>query len=613
MILRHDWIFVVCLVVAISGSVAVGQQEEPKPRSIPDATELATVQARIRRDFSDLLEIDPDVEPLVWAKFLLEQSKWKDTTSHFAALHDAARTASHAGGIELAVKALEQIKERFNLSVGPTVVTMLQGQATTMTPEMASAWLDEIEIWMVQDRFGDCLDVSKQVANLVVKPDAVLSKRLDGLIDANTTYAQWFTQRPGAEPTDDGEREAEGRCLAVQREWEPAMKLLTSARDVNLRKAAATDIEATTKKAKPSAACLAWLRVVAAQPTIPVWHDRATYWYDQAATGERTPAVATLERRMKQLGLLETASTPQSGSSTGGGKFPPLTLRQTHAAHTGIVNSVAVSDDGSAYCSAGEDGAVKMWKPGDDEPFQTLSGNGAVFCVDISRDGKFVATGGRDKIFRVWNVNTGDATAYSETHTVSIRDVAFGHNDKWAVTVSDDRKVVLWALDRQTPVVVPGHMGIVYGVAASAKGKWVASASEDRVVQVFRPTSSPQVTQLKGHDIAVHAVEFSPDETRLFSGAADGTIYVWDLSDGSSEPFAAHEGVITAISFAGNGSSFATSGKDASVHIWDARTLTKLQTIGPLRDEIRDVAFASDGRSLIVASKDGRVLVYGAK
>lgn len=594
---------------ALNSGTARAEPKAETRHPVPAAAEVETARHRLRRDLADLVDLNPVSQPVEWAQFLVDQTKWHDTTSHYAALFEAAELAATSDNVGLAVQALDGIHEHFAADIGKMTAVVISKCAATkkLSDDSAGKWIDEVEIWMLDQRFADCVALLKALELSVDQPSDKLNARLEQMSEESTVYSSWFAARPEGDLTDAAQREAEGRCLAVSDEWELAVKLLADARDVNLRKAASVDQRASDGMASAADACQAWLRVIATQPLLRVWQMRAEHWYEVVASGERTPAVVNLERRMKRLGLVKTTAVSKRAVRPA----PDLILRQTHLAHTGIVSSVDFSRDGTTYCSAGEDAAIKIWKNGDKEPFQVLTGHeGAVFGVALSHDSKFLASGGRDKLFRVWNIQTGQPTAYSATHTVSIRDVAFSGNSKWAASVSDDRKVALWALQTETPLVVPGHQGIVYAVDVSSKGTWVASGCEDRMVHVFRPANSPQVVPLTGHQSPVHAVAFSPDERRLVSGDATGVLMVWDLSDGSSETVDAHQGIVTGISFASEGRWLATCGKDATIHVWDAAKLEKRQTIGPLSDEIRDVAFSPDGRTLVVASKDGKVLVY---
>jgi WD40 repeat protein len=78
--------------------------------------------------------------------------------------------------------------------------------------------------------------------------------------------------------------------------------------------------------------------------------------------------------------------------------------------------------------------------------------------------------------------------------------------------------------------ILEGHDEVVNSVAYSPNGKYIASGSLDRMVQVWdAPTGTLRHT-LTGHDDWVTSVSFSPDGKYIASGSGDQTVQVWDAT-----------------------------------------------------------------------------------
>ena len=125
-----------------------------------------------------------------------------------------------------------------------------------------------------------------------------------------------------------------------------------------------------------------------------------------------------------------------------------------------------------------------------------------------------------------------------------------------------------------------GHEALVRGVAFSADGKRIASASWDRTAKVWDAQSGKLLLTLRGHTDRVQSVAFAPDGSRLATASEDKTVCVWDTTTGQEvRPPCHHYAVVWSVSFSPDGQRLATGCWSSAgwVKTWDcAREVTTL-------------------------------------
>ena len=153
--------------------------------------------------------------------------------------------------------------------------------------------------------------------------------------------------------------------------------------------------------------------------------------------------------------------------------------------HTGGVNAVAWSPDGSHLATGGDDGVTFIWDSAIGQPTVTLTGHaGAVQVVVWSPYGTHLATGGWDGTVRIYDPVRGTEIADLYGHTGPIHAVAWSPDGTQLATAGDDDSTRIWSLATGClTVLLDGHTGAVWTVAWSPDGTHLATGSVDRTAR----------------------------------------------------------------------------------------------------------------------------------
>ncbi|TET86042.1 MAG: WD40 repeat domain-containing protein [Anaerolineales bacterium] len=146
------------------------------------------------------------------------------------------------------------------------------------------------------------------------------------------------------------------------------------------------------------------------------------------------------------------------------------------------------------------------------------------------------------------------------------------------------------------PPTLTGTPEMVLTASFSLKGTIMAN-SEDNAAQ------AAPLFVLTGHSDDVTEVAFSPDNSLVASSSADGTIRLWNVSDGSLlHVLEGHTDHVLCLAFSPDGTLLASGSNDFTIRIWqvnDGALVRKISSYSLGR--VLDVEFSPDGSLLAVA------------
>ncbi|KAH8685559.1 WD40-repeat-containing domain protein [Tricladium varicosporioides] len=217
---------------------------------------------------------------------------------------------------------------------------------------------------------------------------------------------------------------------------------------------------------------------------------------------------------------------------------PDIPLAQTiSGAHKLGCHHIVTSRNGRVAASAGFGGEVKVWSISESsewiEQGKIVDGNkaGEIWAIALSENGQFLASTSYDGRINIWDL-AGGRNKIREYETKGSfgmcidmsRDGKFtasGHENGGVYIFNNDTGRMLYSL--------PGLVKPVRTVSFSPAGTRLAAAGDARVIALYDVQHGEQVANLTGHSAWIFSADWSDTGEYLLSGSFDGKVKVWSI------------------------------------------------------------------------------------
>lgn len=296
--------------------------------------------------------------------------------------------------------------------------------------------------------------------------------------------------------------------------------------------------------------------------------------------------------------------------------------------HQLTLTCLVITPDNKHIFTGSKDSSIIKWNVDTGKKVHTMFGSHVksdgighsshILCLGVTSDGQYLASGGRDRVIKIWNAHTCVLIHATTTHQHrdTVTGLVFRNGSHELFSCSSDRTVKVWNVTDAGIVYVEtlfGHEDMVASIDALHMERAITCGAADHSIRVWKIVEESQLV-FHGHSGSIDCVCFI-NGNHFFSGASDGSLSLWSLlkkkpiitcpnAHSNSQTAASADNWITAVAALPNSDLVVSGSKDGFVRFWkcgaEFKSLTHLFSL-PVVGFVNGLKFSADGQLLAIA------------
>ncbi|KAJ3073761.1 U3 small nucleolar RNA-associated protein 13 [Podochytrium sp. JEL0797] len=309
--------------------------------------------------------------------------------------------------------------------------------------------------------------------------------------------------------------------------------------------------------------------------------------------------------------------------------------------HSGVISALAFYNgkgNDILLASASDDCKVRIWDLKTKKCLWILDNHVSVVRgVCFSKDGKFLLTGGRDKILNLWEVATGELMKTIPTHEsmeavglvnestrrILTKSLKLTNSPLIAYTGGEKGIIRLWDLESQECIMLQkSETNSSYEISdllltpyASDKHEIVAVTSDHNFLFYDMENELERCHQIVGYNEEIVDIAFvNPEESFLAVASNSEQIKIMDLEGSNTEILYGHSNVVVCLDRSKDGRLLASGSKDNSSLIWgyneEERKFSLVGSCVGHTEAVGAVAFSQKENSFLISGSQDRTIKF---
>ncbi|XP_074603568.1 transport and golgi organization 4 [Brevipalpus obovatus] len=298
---------------------------------------------------------------------------------------------------------------------------------------------------------------------------------------------------------------------------------------------------------------------------------------------------------------------------------PPWKLMRVISSHTGWVRSLAIDPTNEWFASGGNDRLIKIWDLARGSLKVSLTGHiSPVRGLAISSRHPYLFSCGEDKTVKCWDLEKNMVIRHYHGHLSGVYCLALHPVLDILVTGGRDNVGRVWDMRTKVQIhALSGHTNSIASVQCQEVDPQVITGSHDSTIRMWDLIAGKTLTTLTHHKKSIRALELHPKLKMFASGAADN-IKQWVLPEGKFVQNLVGQSTIINCMAINEDNILVSGGDEGSIFFWDWKTGYNFQQIqappqpGSLDSErgIYEMIFDKSGSRLITGEADKSIKIY---
>lgn len=158
---------------------------------------------------------------------------------------------------------------------------------------------------------------------------------------------------------------------------------------------------------------------------------------------------------------------------------------------------------------------------------------GAVYTIEYSKCGRFIATGSFDKTVRIWDHSAQKELNCLKKHFLNVSDLSWSSDSSLLVSGGYDQTCKVWDVEAGKLLESFESEGFVQCVSIDpTNNNLFCSGTSRNFVCIYDRREQNVQTQLRNASM-VNTITVDPDGIQIITGDAAGLIKFWDLRTGT--------------------------------------------------------------------------------